>query len=57
MHRCEAFTSRGGRCRRQATAYARVGRDREVLLCPEHLRHHAEGRLRLRLQRSPRCPV
>jgi len=46
MHRCAALTSKGGRCRKEGTAYMPID-GREVLLCNEHQRHAREGRLRL----------
>jgi len=47
MRKCDALTTRGHRCRKEATAYHPVGQGREVLLCGEHQRHAREGRLRL----------
>ena len=45
-HRCEALTTTGRRCRRNAIAYVTVA-NRELLLCNEHQRAASEGRLRV----------
>ncbi len=44
MHRCQALTTRGSRCRRQALAYYRSAHG-ELLLCAE--RQARQGQLRL----------
>ncbi len=45
MHRCQALTTRGSRCRRQALAYYRCAHG-ELLLCAEHQRQARQGQLR-----------
>lgn len=50
MRRCEAKTTRGTRCRRQATEYRKVrsgGEVREVLVCAEHAHADYMGQLRV----------
>ncbi|WP_018876298.1 hypothetical protein [Thioalkalivibrio sp. ALE31] len=53
VHRCQAATTHGTRCRNTGTQWVALDHDTESLLCPEHQRHAREGRVRV-LQSQPR---